>query len=447
MSKDKQLCISNYNYFIERADGIVGYNARKGTFALLSRTAVRALQGDLPLETLTELESLIDCGFLHHGDEIEQVAAKFHSTRTKDNLFLTLTPTLSCNFACEYCFQDHRPKQVWSTNTRKNVTNFLAYLLEQGPRNVRLTWFGGEPLLAKDIIFEDSGTICEIINNKGSRLIKMDIVTNGILLDKTTAKTLKSVGVAEAQVSLDALEFRKPDRRGAIDKDGKPSIILRNAKDALEYLEVYLRINVGPNLVDDLDRLISFLKEEGFGGRYGFARVDNYDEGHSQDIKSTKTSSCSKWTQTNETIPRFKYASIENEAFKRSNNYLNIMKAKLTPKKAPCAAPSGNMFVIDADGYVSRCWASAGKPEEAEGHVSEFEHFGMDISAVSRWLSYTPLAFPECKSCKVLPLCMGGCSYPRVFRQSKETPCNSIRGQVDSFVTELATHLSLPGRS
>jgi uncharacterized protein len=445
---DGELKISRYNFLVERDDGVVGYNARKGSFAKLSQAAVLALRGEQPISDLSEIDSLRTLGFVHRGDELKLISDRYESSRDQDTLFLTFVPTISCNFACDYCFQNgDRNKRIWSSEMRDDVKSFVRYLLKQGPRDVRCTWFGGEPLLAKDIVIEDARVIKEMIKEEGSNLLNMDIITNATLLDENTAISLSDAGIDEAQISIDSWEFVKPHRRGAVMPSGEPSIIIKNAVAASKYLNVYVRVNIGKSLDGEVEKVVDYLEANGFAGQYAFARVDNYDEDRiAEPIPTTNNSpSCGGWRQTNKTIPRTDYAKVERESYERGSSYLNVMKAKLKPKTAACAATSGNMFVIDADGYVSRCWASAGKSEEAEAHVKEFRGLNIGREELdSRWLSFTPLAYPECKTCKVLPLCMGGCSYPRVFREAASPPCEAIKKQVSKFVDELGSRLQLP---
>lgn len=64
-----------------------------------------------------------------------------------------------------------------------------------------MSWFGGEPLLALDIIKYMSE---KFINYCGENKIgySSDIVTNGTLLTKETADILASIGVSSVHINL-----------------------------------------------------------------------------------------------------------------------------------------------------------------------------------------------------------------------------------------------------
>jgi uncharacterized protein len=117
---------------------------------------------------------------------------------------------------------------------------------------------------------------------------------------------------------------------------------------------------------------------------------------------------------------------------------------KLTPKRHFCSATSGSMFVIDADGDISRCWESAGVKADSIGNVLTQERAKKERAVDAKWEAYRPFAYSACASCRVLPLCMGGCSYPRVIMDASNAECTSIRHQIEFCVEEVAKRLVLP---
>ena len=69
------------------------------------------------------------------------------------SLELTLLPTEKCNFRCTYCYEDFLIGKMkpW---IRSGVKSLIEKRVDMGLRNLNLSWFGGEPLLAKDVLFE-----------------------------------------------------------------------------------------------------------------------------------------------------------------------------------------------------------------------------------------------------------------------------------------------------
>lgn len=78
----------------------------------------------------------------------------------KKTLSLTIAPTLECNFSCEYCFESHT-KNIMSIEIQNEIYSWVK-VAAQDKMNVNITWYGGEPLLAKIIIFEMSENMIKI---------------------------------------------------------------------------------------------------------------------------------------------------------------------------------------------------------------------------------------------------------------------------------------------
>ena len=72
------------------------------------------------------------------------------SCLSNESLHLVLFPTEACNFRCVYCYEDFRLGRMepWVVSGVKGLVARRA----PGLRNLFLSWFGGEPLLAPDII-------------------------------------------------------------------------------------------------------------------------------------------------------------------------------------------------------------------------------------------------------------------------------------------------------
>src|SRR5688572_17465472 len=144
---------SRYNYFTRRGDRWVGYNARLGTIALLADDVVRLLQGEEPLLKIRGAGQLVKLGFLHTGDELDKIFQLYDSARNGAELHLTVAPTLACNFACDYCYQNpYRNDRSMSPEVQKATLAFIGARVAEGRRSVTLEWYGGEPLLAKETV-------------------------------------------------------------------------------------------------------------------------------------------------------------------------------------------------------------------------------------------------------------------------------------------------------
>lgn len=92
---------------------------------------------------------------------------------------VTLHLTGSCNFDCDYCYAKSS-NLVMSRETALRAVDFAA---GGGGDNVGLSFFGGEPLLEKRLMFEVVD-YCRSIEKKGGPRFYFKISTNGSLVDR-----------------------------------------------------------------------------------------------------------------------------------------------------------------------------------------------------------------------------------------------------------------------
>jgi len=71
-------------------------------------------------------------------------------------MFFILLPTLECNLACPYCFEEH-PAGRWDIQTtRRILENIFELLQERNLDRCRFHWQGGEPLLLGKDYWEEA---------------------------------------------------------------------------------------------------------------------------------------------------------------------------------------------------------------------------------------------------------------------------------------------------
>ncbi|MEO8095094.1 MAG: radical SAM protein [Pseudolysinimonas sp.] len=420
------------------------------------------LQSDRPLLETTDTAELLDMGFLHSGDELEQIISVYQGGRARgDEIGLTIAPTLACNKACGYCYQnEYRVDRTMSAETQDATVRYVAARVAEGWRKVSCTWYGGEPLLAADIVIDLAARLRQVIEQSDGTLQPMSIITNGTLLDENMVDRLTSVGIISAQVSFDALTDEGPETRGVLDPEGRPSQILRNVVIASEKMDLSLRLNVHRANSEDVRRILEVLREHGLDRRVGLARTDDLDgeagcvtasDGHrfkpgrkTLPLFVIGANSASVGKASPDVMSRPEFAKFEQAVSDVLPSATELLVSRLTPKTHFCSATSGTMFAIDPVGDISRCWDSVGVPSEAMGNVRQVDSDMTETAVAGRWRGMSPFTYPSCTSCPVLPLCMGGCSHPRVFMDAKKSPCESIKFQIRSAVDSIARIVELP---
>ena len=93
------------------------------------------------------------------------------------NLHLTIAPTMDCNFNCYYCFEKCKTNNYMSERTMEAIIQYLKSI-ESKPQ-IRLTWFGGEPLLA----LSQMELMYSKLRTKYKQPYDSNIITTGFHLD------------------------------------------------------------------------------------------------------------------------------------------------------------------------------------------------------------------------------------------------------------------------
>ncbi|MFH1465255.1 MAG: radical SAM protein [Pseudomonadota bacterium] len=130
-------------------------------------------------------------------DRVDHLAALFRS----DVLELTLLPTEDCNLRCRYCYE-HKADRRMSPQTVEAIKLLIS---RRAPtlRHLRLGWFGGEPLMARDLVLDISRFAVRQRRENPALDVQGGLSTNGTLLTPELAGQLIAVGMDTFQVSLD----------------------------------------------------------------------------------------------------------------------------------------------------------------------------------------------------------------------------------------------------
>lgn len=93
----------------------------------------------------------------HDRDEFRVIAIKARARRfnVSNGISLTIAPTLQCNMACVYCFEKGAQKGgIMPFSVQDDLINFadIKCSMLAPSRTLNVTWYGGEPLLAMEVI-------------------------------------------------------------------------------------------------------------------------------------------------------------------------------------------------------------------------------------------------------------------------------------------------------
>jgi len=169
---------------------------------------------------------------------------------------LTLHVTNQCNLSCKYCFVKRGPERM----TRKVA--FAAVKMGMGDKNTSgLLFYGGEPLLEKELIY-DVVAYAKKITKKTGHIFYYKITTNGVLLDEDFIRFANeanmSIGLSCDGPAQDYCRSSNDGIGALADLEKKISLLLTHQPYAMG-LSV-----IDPTTVDKATEVVKYLFEKGF---------------------------------------------------------------------------------------------------------------------------------------------------------------------------------------
>ena len=361
-----------------------------------------------------EINFLYNRGFLveNNFDEKEYLKYVWKYGFNRHDLTLQIEPTLKCNFACVYCFEDGFPQITMSEEHQERLLGFVEkYMQREELSSLNVIWFGGEPLLVPHIL-EKLTTgfrrICDKLGLNFETRYKANVVTNGSLLTEKIRKKLQEWRITNIQITIDGSEKVHNLRRPL--KGGKPSfnIVWRNFMDLLEFIHsgslnisIVLRINFSLDVKDEVTEILDLIPLE--LRKYVTVTYKHYFP------KSTE------WTKPqSKMVPLEPVSIIESKldyiAFQKGYKSVRL---ELDPKPFYCPSTTAHYFEVSPDLKIYKCNVAAGERPPV-GEIDENGNLIYNLPELLNWVNIDPFLDPECLNCKLLPICMGGCGFARL---------------------------------
>ncbi|MBR4026095.1 MAG: radical SAM protein [Lachnospiraceae bacterium] len=430
---------SNYNFFYQLEQDILAYNARTNVMAVIEQEKYEQLKNILRGEESEDkkfVEELTYGGFIveNHVNELEVIRHDMYANRFSNNgLVLTIAPTSDCNFRCPYCYE----KDVLHLQRMTDeIADKIVEMVENkasGIGSLRVTWYGGEPLLEFKRIEDLSKRfmkICEeheVVYNAG-------IVTNGYLLTKEVLQKLIEYRVGTIQITLDGTKEMHDSKRYLKNHGGTFEKIMSNLlsfKEIVEKAEAFPQINVRMN-IDRKNTEEPFKLLEQFhalsltqytnlyiAGVYDRKDIENKETLNEQEFQTLKLAFMKKYEEKGVDI-----------------GYRAYYPRRIT---SHCCCDRSDSLVIDAHGNLYKCWEQIGDISACIGQIGDEQVYNLPKCFYEYMVSDATLE-PKCQKCEILPVCMGGGCPERVIHNTKEK-CLAYKQLMDMSIEASAKKL------
>lgn len=354
---------------------------------------------------------------------------------------IMVAPTMDCNARCYYCFEHGSHREKMSRETADAVVEYIGNHWDHKLFNV--SWFGGEPLTAVDVI----DYLSTQLKSKNIRFTSK-ILTNGYELTETVVqRALRDWNTTKVQISIDDL-FDDYDniKKFKHSSSGLSPFkrVIENTHNALcNGLSVRVRINFNPIKKDSAMSVMDYLQEN-FGDFSNFssyfAPIDSFSDivppiaGEFPEFDEHPFLSLIKHSQKYGYYVGNNRDSSENFAFDEKGILASL---KLYPSPTNCYASCPSVFAIDSKGDFYKCHRVLGRGEKyCSGNVKS----GVLKNEIYQFFCNTDLVFEECKECALLPICQGGCKINAyIYRDNHAcSPMKSIlKKLIDYYVRRL----------
>lgn len=295
---------------------------------------------------------------------------------TQKKLELTIMPTEKCNFRCVYCYEDFaigrmkRPTIEGIKNLIKDRISSLDYL--------RLWWFGGEPLLAYNVMVDVMEFVKKLREGRDLKF-HSSATTNGYLLTEERFTALSSLDLQNYQISIDGDQDEHNKTRRRADGAGTFDTIWTNLKTYNRLREsgiiptgdILLRLHIHPENIHSMLDFCRRIKQELSSN---FFRLYVKEIGH-------------YGSENDKNFNVIDHGSMEYERAKRRIlDVAGSFKEELTNPTYVCYATKANSFVLRADGRVGKCTTALNIPSNTVGNLNEDGTILFDQEKLKKWI-------------------------------------------------------------
>lgn len=384
-----------------------------------------AVEFEEPDDSRPELRELCRSGFFVPSSLEERRVVTDLITRERESGFgMIILPHENCNFRCVYCYESFERGKM-KGDVVEGLKLFAARKADE-VRCLSASWFGGEPLLARDVIYELSESFMQSCDAAGGHY-QASITSNGYFLTPDVLARLLDCHVRQFQITLDGPEAVHDAVRKLAGGGGTYQRVVANLeamRDSEADFGVRVRVNFSNSTLASMeDFLVELTERLGCDPRFS---LDFHPVGLWGGPNDSVMDVCDA-----DSAEVIKVGLIDKAL---SHGFSDtVLKESLMPHGSICYAGKESSIVVGSDGTVYKCTVAFHDPRNHVGRITGEGELVVDPALWNLWTKLDGKADGKCGTCSFSPACQSR-ACPLVAIHQEEPPCPVSPAGFESMV-------------
>ncbi len=365
-------------------------------------------------EALEAIKDSNEEGFLRNKDRIYDIFDEKYEVSEKDSFSgcLWLNISHDCNLRCKYCFGNGGDygleRSLMTKETAKKCIDYWFDNINKEQRFFEVAFFGGEPLMNKEVLFFSVEYINRLIKSIDAK-VRYNLTTNGTIL-KDDIIALFSENNFKLSISIDGIEKIHNKNRYYASGKGSFEDIVKNVKSLQKYVkplsvQITLRKNDIPFLKQSVQMLwsigVNFVYSNLVFNKEEIYEYEDYESFHRQ-VKE---------------LSEMTYNNIINDELYTYNGLVkSIGKVHRRDFSTNCFFWNNGAFIFSPEGTAYKCYRFVGDEKYNIGNIED-----KNINLLQH--RYKKEKIEKCSNCWAQLHCGDGCPYENnIYSDDINTP-------------------------
>lgn len=364
------------------------------------------LKGAYPLEdikvSLNKLKTINQKGLLFNKGGIYQLYEKKYQQNIEQKKLHSLCLTIShqCNLGCKYCFAGGGnygyEKMIMSKEVANKCIDYWFNNLNKHKKNFTVAFFGGEPLLNKEVMIYSINYINDLMKDIHGE-INYIITTNGTIIDEEIIEVFKNNNF-DVSISIDGIrQIHNENRPYVSGKESFDDIINNVRKFKGKFKRISAQITVTKKDIPFLSEAVKEIWGIGINEVSSNIVFDKTERYSYEDYKIY-----------HEEVKLLSNITYENLIVGKKQVYGSLITGmkKIHAKdfSTTCFFWNHTVSIFSAKGNAYRCYRYVGNKEHELGNV-----YDEDFTVFKNILKKPVVE--KCTECWAQLFCGDGCPY------------------------------------